>query len=601
MANYVKGKWYKNTSWSTQHDFCKAKRDGVDGENIDYDERIYKGGYSKEYGSWGGTYYLSEASPEEYSKFLPDGHPDKISTSASIIGRWFECLVYGANGCTVDGYMVKKGDYVQIDSFDTHFGFYKLKNGNYLGNESETPRFLAGEEIRGFRIMPIGFTPPEKSVEKVPEKTSSSFVGRYLKALKDNANRAAVKEGQYYEIKKDDGTSVYIFDYAGKFTYVSKDKAEESFRERSVELMPEGFSPTTYIASKPSSFEMIHNNWYVIDNLIDPNGGAYSGVIGHVFQYDGKKGFSGDMYYASEKTTCSGACWKKSNLRPATPSEIEKAERKYFPEKFLIPADEPAKKEDSMMTLDSYDGYVVGSILYAKDLNKWVSQYKNYYDGSSFIGVGSSHFIGDRHVAKIGMIEDKVCFLVSGTSNVWILAEGYVKFLKSFDDEVVHKSPPSSPTTTVSRVSYLSITAHGGFNIGDNLDGNIVNEYSNIIGNQFYNQAGNPRWVSGIGIWLSKVVIHKIAIIDGYICYGIDSGTSDRGLFFIKANGFYSYYNLRKFRKAESKTSEYIHDDGSYPSKLSSGISYSDVDDGLEFQSPMIVKTTPKKQKLVIL
>lgn len=72
----IAGKWYKNPEWANpEKDFIKLFEDN----NPEFKEHIYCGAYRKSQHTdeWDWHECLTEASYEEYGKFLPDDHPDK--------------------------------------------------------------------------------------------------------------------------------------------------------------------------------------------------------------------------------------------------------------------------------------------------------------------------------------------------------------------------------------------------------------------------------------------------------------------------------------------------------------------------------------------
>ena len=78
------GKWYRNSKWSSKKDFCKATGK-IAGDGIYYSEKIDTGRFSKESSYWGYRDTCVEASYKEYSKYLPDGHPDKKEESVDNV------------------------------------------------------------------------------------------------------------------------------------------------------------------------------------------------------------------------------------------------------------------------------------------------------------------------------------------------------------------------------------------------------------------------------------------------------------------------------------------------------------------------------------
>jgi len=118
-TNIIAGKWYKNSGWNHRNDYCKAIR--LSGSGIDFSEKIYYGEYEKKEGYWGAANTCVEASPEEYSEYLPDGHPEKIIKLQR--GKWYSCLAHGRtwyykfneinefNAITVSEYISDSGNY----------------------------------------------------------------------------------------------------------------------------------------------------------------------------------------------------------------------------------------------------------------------------------------------------------------------------------------------------------------------------------------------------------------------------------------------------------------------------------------------------------
>jgi hypothetical protein len=75
---------------------------------------------------------------------------------------------------------------------------------------------------------------------EIVEEPNNSLVGRYLKALCDDANRSDYREGDY--IKIDEEYEEYVF-CENRWNFMSTD-----WEGSQVELMPEGFEPTTDIS-----------------------------------------------------------------------------------------------------------------------------------------------------------------------------------------------------------------------------------------------------------------------------------------------------------------------------------------------------------------
>lgn len=75
----IVGKWYKNQKWYyPNQDFIKFLLHNNE-NNIIGSEYINSGEYVDDKIEWYNDIdFCSEASPEEISKYLPDGHPDKI-------------------------------------------------------------------------------------------------------------------------------------------------------------------------------------------------------------------------------------------------------------------------------------------------------------------------------------------------------------------------------------------------------------------------------------------------------------------------------------------------------------------------------------------
>ena len=79
--NLIIGKWYKNSNWSSPKYFCKLV--GFSSDSIIFYECIYNSKYRKDNttSSWENS-AIELATYEEYSKYLPDGHPDKIKDNS---------------------------------------------------------------------------------------------------------------------------------------------------------------------------------------------------------------------------------------------------------------------------------------------------------------------------------------------------------------------------------------------------------------------------------------------------------------------------------------------------------------------------------------
>ena len=81
IVNDTVGKWFKSNNWSSKNDFCKATGFiGTPSHFIKHIECVHQGEYRKK--SSEDTWIsknIVEAKPEEYSKYLPDGHPDKLN------------------------------------------------------------------------------------------------------------------------------------------------------------------------------------------------------------------------------------------------------------------------------------------------------------------------------------------------------------------------------------------------------------------------------------------------------------------------------------------------------------------------------------------
>lgn len=86
-SKIIIGKWYKNSP--SNIGYAKAKS-VLNDKGFDIKEIIDgKGKYKKMNSSWVYHKNMKEASLEEVSKYLPEGHPDKI-VSDLVVGKWYK-------------------------------------------------------------------------------------------------------------------------------------------------------------------------------------------------------------------------------------------------------------------------------------------------------------------------------------------------------------------------------------------------------------------------------------------------------------------------------------------------------------------------------
>jgi hypothetical protein len=81
------GCWYKNKDWCTKKDFLKVSRNGAL-TTAHGSECIRNGYYETNEVRWD-VFNAIEASIDEYSDYLPDGHPDKKPLHPFEVGKWY--------------------------------------------------------------------------------------------------------------------------------------------------------------------------------------------------------------------------------------------------------------------------------------------------------------------------------------------------------------------------------------------------------------------------------------------------------------------------------------------------------------------------------
>jgi hypothetical protein len=183
---YRKGVWYKHNSGNS---FRKCNRDSND--NIPYDERILENRYEIHSGT---SYWMGvEADMNEVSKYLPDGHPDKIVEELQI-GKWYR----------VDNFYLKLE---RIEGCGKHRKLYgeTIDNGRYSATGYWASKYLEDAIKKDGPLKNIfeiqGYLPndhPDKIKEK-PLKASESFhdfkIGDKFKILVDRPHSSQLKKG----------------------------------------------------------------------------------------------------------------------------------------------------------------------------------------------------------------------------------------------------------------------------------------------------------------------------------------------------------------------------------------------------------------------
>lgn len=159
---------------------------------------------------------------------------------------------------------------------------------------------------------------------------------------------------------------------------------------------------------KKEGFSYKVGDWIIANSLV-------SSIYGTVLQIDRVEPYDNNTYkiYAKRKEAGSVDWFNSSNIiRRAFPYEI------------------PVSINPSSLLLTEAFGMSIGDTLKEEDLNAWVELYYNYISPSHNTNWRECiiPFMGDRKIEAIKEQSGHLAFLVSGTHDIWIRAEGYKQF-----------------------------------------------------------------------------------------------------------------------------------------------------------------------------
>lgn len=237
MENIQVGKWYKNPNWCCpDKDFVKASEQIEGSSSIYFSEHIRKGEYFNGNDSWRSKVTCIEASPEEYSKYLPDGHPDKRSI---VVGAWYKHNSWASN------------DFVKITKLghDSIFFSEKIDGGRYSSSDGEwgtgidKPTTCTRADVSEYGVyLPDGHADKLNTTAVAPWQ---KYSGRYAKVYGKYLLLGVGRRNGMYECVDETGNKTELD------VHWSGDEAEVK-----VELMPEGW----VLEASKSQFEV--GNWY---------------------------------------------------------------------------------------------------------------------------------------------------------------------------------------------------------------------------------------------------------------------------------------------------------------------------------------------------
>lgn len=149
---FEKGKWYKSINWSSVEDFIKCEE--YNESHITGYEYIYQGEYKKSINMWPYKDCI-EASPEEYSQYLPDGHPDKLpdklpNEDKLVFGKFnigdiVICVKVSSRWAER-----KEGDmYKVLPNSTKNYLYYKNNMNTYIYNKNDW-RLATEEEVEAY-------------------------------------------------------------------------------------------------------------------------------------------------------------------------------------------------------------------------------------------------------------------------------------------------------------------------------------------------------------------------------------------------------------------------------------------------------------------
>lgn len=214
-----------------------------------------------------------------------------------------------------------------------------------------------------------------------------------------------------------------------------------------------------------------------------------------------------------------------------------------------------------------YNGYSVGSPLLKAHLIAWSCAGQNMYnmDPNKWT-VDRTPFSSDRIIEKIEQKKDVWAFLVSGTADLWIRADGYREFVESGSKPKVEE---------VKESEYV-------FKIGDRVRIKFDTRYYNNT------SSNNPNNVTGTVIETDQ-----------------SSGLKYRVAWDNNTKNSYDYKDLELYEVISYDPLKLVRPDLLFkPITLSESFGTKDLakkDDVLEFQTPIIITNKKQKRKLVII
>lgn len=286
------------------------------------------------------------------------------------------------------------------------FGNYK-NQCNFNNIYKEDWRYATPEERAEYdRIgKPYDVTTLSKKKE---EKTN--LIGRYLKALVDNAVSIPIKKGEYLYIT---GEYTCRDSHGNSWGYGNNEGAWSV--NKNLELMPIGWTPSTQ------------------ENTL-------RGEIGK--WYEAKCTDVGDVYEIQLKTIIRNVTYPFEGIYR------KKGEKKDFSSYtgcFLTLIREiPCPLKEDGQTVNTY-GLVLGDELKKDDLNEWCKRGKNWWSNEKE-GWKIAHgpFSADRIISSFVKKDGVDAFLVSGTATVHMRCEGFKEFCAQRRGEKAKKIPSES-------------------------------------------------------------------------------------------------------------------------------------------------------------
>lgn len=457
-SKFEEGKWYKYDNYIGKF---AGEKDGL----FTVSEYIHNNKFNdvKDYhNKWGKIDDYQKILLEDLSEiqeWLPDGHVDKIKIE--VIPEYVECI----KGTNTDNYN-NLGKIYKVEYYNSYTGdikilgktissiFFGEKSLIHRNNTDYKPSTKEAFDLQNKPKQPIN--EEELLIEEARKRYP---IGTKFKCSENGTIDIVTKEKyegfRYGYIAKDsiEAQGMYYVYYKGKWAEIIKVESNmKEIQEECMRMFPIGCK---YISAGSSDYPRIlekdtftytikNNNVYTHERggllyqgdiqqyaelislpeeeekgwipqvgdwvvLISGEGkpnwsNSMETYVGRCVQLLKKQG-DGKMYYLiQEDNKCYS--WEYSertkHFRKALPHEIS------------------GRKVNEC---GLYEGY----ILRAKVIRDWAGLDKNkWYNGSW--KQSSGVFVGDRTILKIGEQGGKSAFLVSGTSDIWLKAEGFREF-----------------------------------------------------------------------------------------------------------------------------------------------------------------------------